>query len=217
MKRKLPHVFTLMLVALLADFFPAAAQMETFTEPLSQVSFPQKITMQYRDSTLTLSATGAAEKKLARKASKKGTEESRSILTVAHYMQNPPRSEAQKIYALVWESRGTKAFLINFNHRVPEGIVKGWFLSQAEKAEPAAVKKVQKSLEEFVNLFAGAFQVGERCTIQWLPDGATLVVMPNATEKVIADPGFAPFWWKLWLGEKSPFERADLVNRIVSL
>jgi len=208
------------LIAVLFWVFTTASAQETFTEVLSQVSFPKKLALQYQDSTHTLVATGASAKKRLRRDkqhSGSAADEQRSICTVAHYMESPPQGEAQKIYGLIWESKGAKIFVININLSIPAGKIKDWFLLQAKMAEPVGSKQVQKSLQEFANLFAGAFQADERCQIQWRFDGTTLVVMPDGTEKTIADPGLAPFWWKLWLGEKSPFDRADLVNRIITL
>ncbi len=215
MKRNLLQICLTIFASML--WAPASAQEETFTEPLSQISFPKKITFQYQDSTRTLTATGAAERKHAKRGKKKGEQEFRSVCTVAHYMEHPPNGDAQKIYGLILESKNLKVFVMNFNTRIPAGKIKEWFLGQTERKDPAAKKKILKSLNEFADLFAGEFMQNERCEIRWLPDGGTMVLLPGAPEKIIADPAFAPFWWKLWLGEGSSFERSDLVNRIVSL
>lgn len=196
---------------------PAAAQIETFTEPLSQVSFALSDTFVVNGKTHTLQATGAAEKRRAKHGNHKSGSSYREICTVAHYMENPPNGNWQNIYGLILQSKNPKAFVINFNQRIPAGKIKAWFSSQAEKGDATALKKVRPNLEEFLNLFAGELQENARYIIRWLPDGNLQVVMPDGKEKLISNAAFAPFWWKLWLGENSQFERTDFVNRIVTL
>lgn len=217
MKKILMQVFVVACVLAFAAPPRALAQVATFTEPLSQISFPLSDTVVFNGSTHILKATGAAEKRRAKPGNNKSGSSYREICTVAHYMENPPSGTWQNIYGLILQSTNAKAFVINFNQRIPAGKIRGWFSSQAEKGDAAALKKVRPNLQEFLDLLAGEQQENERYVIRWLPDGNTLVVRPDATEMLIENAAFAPFWWKIWLGEKSQFERADFVNRIVSL
>lgn len=217
MKKNLLPFASLACAFVVTTTSPAFAQVATFTEPLSQISFPLSDTVMFNGNTHALQATGAAEKRRAKHANNKGGSSYREICTVAHYMENPPNGTWQNIYDLVLQSKNVKAFVINFNQRIPAGKIRGWFSSQAEKGDAAALKKVRPNLQEFLDVFAGEQQENARYVIRWLPDGNMQVVMPDGKEKLISNAAFAPFWWKLWLGEKSQFERADFVNRIVTL
>lgn len=198
--------------AALGFFFCAnAAAQETFMEPSSMKTFPKQVRFEYEGKTYALKATGAAEQKQTR------GERTRRQFTLAHYMETPPASDALNPAAEIEKDKGAKQFTLNFS----EGFSLERFVRRLERdrqnyPNAKAAAKLEKSLAEFVACLGNAPRPDEQCFVRWLPDGKTQVVFFGQEPKLIVDPAFAPFFWRVWFGDDSSVSAYDLVSLLTS-
>ncbi|MEK7729028.1 MAG: chalcone isomerase family protein [candidate division KSB1 bacterium] len=188
-----------------------AEAQDTFTEPGSMKIFPKQVTFEYAGKTYTLKATGAAEQKRSR------GERVRQVMTLAHYMANPPAADDLDATETVRKDKGVKQFTFIIASETDDGR----FAQRLERSlqssiTPATSAKLKKSIAEFVACFKGNFKANDQYTVRWLPDGKTEVAVAGQPPKIIANVEFAPFYWGLWFNLDSPVSTYDLLSLLTS-
>ncbi len=190
----------------LAATYQVRAQ-EQFVEPHSKKAFPATKVLKVQGKPHTLQVTGGAE--VVRTRGTKTT----SLFTLAHYAEKVTSADEVKAVDEMMKAGAMKAMVISFNLTIPRGKMGNWFKRNlVRKSDPDEVSKRQKSIDAFTAAFARTFKKDTQVTIAWLPDGKTLISAAGQKDVVVADPQFAPFFWKFWFSESSPITRTDLVS-----
>lgn len=194
----------------------ARAQNETFTEPKSGKTFPQKTVFTFEGKEFTLLATGAIQAvKESKKAKETGGENPR--YTMAHYLEATARDSAQSLYDVILTKPVVKqmTFVYDFSVDADQSRkIYSRFFSHA--FSPAELEQNKSAIEDFLNAMSLDLSAQQSLSLRWLPDNRMVIIRPDETEKILGPSPLAALFWKSWFGETSQIDRAGLVEKLAA-
>ncbi len=196
--------------AIFSAFTHVHAQGKSTEATLGQ-AFPQQISFSYEGKDYLLKKTGASELKHVR------GDRSRSILTLTHYMQNPPAGTGVSAIESILKSSAAKQLIMQIKKDFDVGKFSArldMFFNQA--ISQAELQKVQQNYKVLLAYFSDAVNEDDEFVVRWLPDGKLIISTSGRQDKVINDSALALVFWKVWLGELSPVNRTELVSLLTS-
>lgn len=192
------------------------AQNETFVEPKSGKTFPQKVVFTFEGKEITLLATGAIQAvKESKKAKEGGGENPRYMM--AHYLEAASRDSAQTLYDMILAKPVVKQMTFVYDFNVDAEQLRKIYTRFFSKAlSPAELEQNKNAIDEFLNAVSVNLTAQQTFSLRWLPDNRLLVIRPDATEKILDASPLPAMFWKSWFGETSQLDRAGLVERLTT-
>ncbi len=207
----LRHVICGVILCALPVFNTAQSQDSTFAELKSGKKFPAQITFTRDGKEITLLATGAIQ--FSKEAKRGAGEASRYVM--AHHMEAATPESLQTVYAMILERPVTKQMTLDFEREASaEDFKKMYARFFAKTLQPAEYEQLRSAIDEFMAAFSVDIKTNERLALRWLPDNRLVIVLPNATEKVLQPSAIASWIWKAWFSEASQLDRAGLVEKL---
>ncbi len=195
---------------------PARSQDETFTEPKSGKTFPNKIVLTLEGKEVTLLTTGAIQFIKESKKAVEGKNEGAQY-TMAHYLEAATVDSGKTVYSMILEKPVVKQMLFAYeNEATAEASRKVYSRFFAKVASPAEMEQNQIAMEEFLAAVSVPLKAQQRVAFRWLPDNRMVIILPEMPEKVLRASPIASWFWKSWFGEASPLDRAGLVEKLVA-
>lgn len=192
---------------------PVWSQEDSFTEPKSGKTFPNKIAFSVDGKEITLAATGATQ---FVKESKKAIEGKESTqYTMAHYMEAATKEAGQTWYSVILEKPLTKQMVFSYDADITsESLKKVYMRFFSKVVPPTELEQNKAAVEEFLSAMNVPISAKQQFAFRWLSDNRMVLILPGAQEKSLSASPLASWFWKSWFSDVSPLDRASLVEKI---
>lgn len=166
-------------------------------------SFPDQVTISYKDKEHILKATGVATRKkfFVR------------VYSIAHYMEdsNTLPSGTDKFTAVL-NSPKIKQLISKWDRSVNQKrVVDAYRESFKKTLSSSEYSALQTDIDTYLSYF-GSVNKGDNYTLTWFPDGMLTVEINGEEKGVIQNPQFARALWGIWVGPKSVVSRNELIK-----
>ncbi len=192
---------------------PVWSQEDSFTEPKSGITFPNKIVFSIDGKEITLAATGATQ---FVKEGKKATEGKESTqYALAHYMEVATKEAEQTWYSLILEKPLAKQMVFSYDADITsESLKKIYTRFFSKVVPPVELEQNKAAIDEFLSAMNVPIAAKQQFAFRWLSDNRMVLVLPGGQEKVLSASPLASWFWKSWFSDASPLDRASLVEKI---
>ncbi len=176
-------------------------------DPDTRVEFPGKVSIQQDGKSVPLTPTGVATR----------TKFIIKIYSMAHYMDQPPKGDANKIFQEILTDNRAKEMQIQWTYAVDLARFSDGFRESFHKVlNDEQYKTLQPSIDQFIGFFKHNINLKDKHVINWLPGGTIEVEVNGEKQGTIANnKDFAVALWSIWFGPHSVVNRNRLIEFIV--
>lgn len=190
-------------LALCLSLFSSNAFAEDIKDSTTGVSFPRQVTFTAEGKEYQLDATGVAtRKKLII-----------SVYSIASYIEGGIAGLTGDKFEAILNSDKAKQLTMKWVHDASKDKVSNGYQDSFKTVfSEADYSKLQKEINDYIQLFSKDVQKGDEHIIRWLPNGYVEVIINGQKAGSLVNKDFAKGLWSIWFGAHSVVDRNKLVQ-----